>query len=55
MYTGPLDTEVVESMNECDPEVCTCTVSNPLQKNPNTCKIKQKIKKFNLLISSACV
>ena len=21
MYTGPLDSEVVESMNDCDPEV----------------------------------
>ena len=26
MYTGPLDTELVESMNDCDPEVCILMV-----------------------------
>ena len=27
MYTGPLDTELVESMNDCDPEVCILMVN----------------------------
>lgn len=26
VYTGPLDTELVESMNDCDPEVCILIV-----------------------------